>query len=103
MNVELICDAQDFLVTDYWDRCYARITKEEMLTRCSQKYGWPFEVKLTGIATIEFTPSEFKIKYFLRVGNDPEKLLRIYFIHDDAKKFFIVGSLPCHLHAVMIK
>lgn len=118
VNVELICDALDFLATDYWDHRYARITKEEMLTRCSQKYGRPFEVKPTGTATIEFTPSEYKIKYFidssgkevdsdleyhLRVGNDPENLLRIYFLHDDAKKLVIVGSLPHHLRAVTIK
>lgn len=118
VNVELICDALDFLAIDYWDRRYARITKEEMLTRCSQKYGWPFEAKPTGTATIEFTPSEYKIKYFidssgkevdsdleyhLRVGNDPENLLRICFLHDDAKKLFIVGLLPHHLRAVTTK
>ena len=118
MNIELICDALDFLATDYWDRRYARITTEEMLTRCSQKYGRPFEVKPTGNATIEFTPSEYKIKYFidpsgnevdssleyhLRVGNDPENLLRIYFLHDDTKKLIVVGSLPRHLRAVTIK
>ena len=118
VDIELICNALDFLATDYWDRRYAHITTEEMLTRCSQKYGRPFEVKPTGNATIEFTPSEYKIKYFidpsgnevdssleyhLRVGNDPENLLRIYFLHDDTKKLIVVGSLPRHLRAVTIK
>lgn len=100
VDVELICDALDFLATDYWDRRYKRITSDEMFTRCSQKYGRPLEVKPTGKTTIEFTPNEYKIKYHINsqghitdsdldyhpgVGNDPENLLRIYFLHDDAK------------------
>ena len=118
VDVDLICDALDFLATDYWDRRYKRITSDEMLTRCSQKYGRPFEVKPTGKTTIEFTPNEYKIKYHtnsqghiidsdldyhLGVGNDPENLLRIYFLHDDVKKMIVVGSLPRHLRAVTIK
>lgn len=118
VSVELICDALDFLATDYWDRRYQRISSYEMFTRCSQKYGRPFEVKPTGKTTIEFTPNEYKIKYYvnaqgqevdsdldyhLGVGNDPENLLRIYFLHDDAKKRIVVGSLPHHLRAVTIK
>ena len=118
ISVELICDALDFLATDYWDRRYARITTEEVNNRCSEKYGRPFEVKPTGKTTIEFTPSEYKIKYYanaqgrvvdsdldyhLGVGNDPENLLRIYFLHDDEKKLIVVGSLPHHLRAVTIK
>ena len=118
ISVELICDALDFLATDYWERRYARITTEEMNCRCSEKYGRPFEVKPTGTTTIEFTPTQYKVKYFhgaagkpvesaldyhLGVGNDPENLLRIYFLHDDAKKLIVVGSLPRHLRAVTIK
>lgn len=118
VSVELICDALDFLATDYWDRRYQRISSDEMFTRCSQKYGRPFEVKPTGKTTIEFTPSEYKIKYYtnaqgrvvdsdldyhLGVGNDPENLLRVYFLHDDVKQLVVVGSLPHHLRAVTIK
>lgn len=118
ISVELICDALDFLATDYWDRRYTRITTDEMNSRCSEKYGRPFEVKPTGTTTIEFTPSQYKVKYFLgaagkpvesaldyhlRVGNDPENLLRIYFLHDDEKQLIVVGSLPRHLRAVTIK
>lgn len=118
IDVELICDALDFLATDYWERRYSRITTEEMNSRCSEKYGRPFEVKPTGTTTIEFTPSQYKVKYFpgalgkpvespldfhLGVGNDPENLLRIYFLHDDEKKLIVVGSLPRHLRAVTIK
>lgn len=118
VSVELICDALDFLATDYWERRYARISTEEMNSRCSEKYGRPFEVKPTGTTTIEFTPTQYKVKYFpgvagkpvesaldyhLGVGNDPENLLRIYFLHDDTKKLIVVGSLPRHLRAVTIK
>lgn len=118
VSVELICDALDFLSTDYWDHRYQRISSDEMFTRCSQKYGRPFEVKPTGKTTIEFTPGEYKIKYYvnaqgrvidsdldyhLGVGNDPENLLRIYFLHDDEKQLVVVGSLPHHLRAVTIK
>lgn len=118
VSVELICDALDFLATDYWERRYAQISTEEMNSRCSEKYGRPFEVKPTGTTTIEFTPTQYKVKYFpgvtgkpvesaldyhLGVGNDPENLLRIYFLHDDTKKLIIVGSLPRHLRAVTIK
>ena len=39
VSVELICDALDFLATDYWDRRYLRISTEEMNNRCSEKYG----------------------------------------------------------------
>ena len=118
VSAELICDALDFLATDYWDRRYLRISTEELNSRCSEKYGRPFEVKPTGTTTIEFTPAEYKIKYFpgakgkpvespldfhLGVGNDPENLLRIYFLHDDEKKLIVVGSLPRHLRAVTVQ
>lgn len=118
VNVQLICDALDFLATDYWDCRYRRISGEERDIRCSEKYGRPFEVKRTGASTIEFTPAEYKVKYFpgakgkpvesaldyhLRVGNDPENLLRIYFLHDDQKQLIVVGSLPRHLRAVTIQ
>ena len=117
VDVGLICDALDFLATDYWDQRYRRISIEEMYTRCSVKYGRPFEIKPTGNATVEFTPSQYKIKYFsgargkpvespldyhLRVGNDPEDLLRIYFLHDDKKQLIVVGSLPRHLKTITI-
>lgn len=118
VSVELICDALDFLATDYWARRYERISTEEMNDRCSKKYGRPFEVKPTGKSTVEFTPSQYKVKYFigaagkpvespldfhLGVGSDPENLLRIYFLHDDEKKRIVVGSLPRHLRAITIQ
>lgn len=117
VDVKLICDALDFLATDYWARRYEQISTEEMNTRCAEKYGRPFGVKPTGEQTVKYKPSQYKIKYFpgikgkpvespldyhLGVGNDPENLLRIYFLHDDEKKLIVVGSLPRHLQAVTI-
>lgn len=119
VDVGLICDALDFLATDYWDNRYLRIPDHEMYKRCSEKYGRRFEIKPTGENTINFTPGQYKIKYYdnprtgkkmesaldyhLRVGSAPESLLRIYFLHDDSKKLIVVGSLPRHLRAVTIK
>lgn len=118
VDLGLICDALDYLATDYWEQRYLRVSKEDAMARCSKKYGRPFSVKPTGTQTIQFTPAEYKIKYFLGakgkpvesaldyhlgVGNAPENLLRIYFLHDDEKKLIIVGSLPRHLTAVTIK
>lgn len=118
VNLDLICDAVDFLATDYYARRFEGLSTEEMNTRCSRKYGRPFEVKPTGASTIAFTPLQYKIKYFpgrngkpvesaldfhLCVGNDPESLLRIYFLHDDAKQRIVIGSLPRHLRAVTIQ
>ncbi len=117
-SVALVCDALDYLATDYWEQRYRQLPREIALTRCGEKYGRPFVVKPTGQTTIDFTPSEYRIKYFrdargeeidsdmdyhLRVGNDPENLLRIYFLHDDDEQRIVVGSLPDHLRAVKIQ
>lgn len=118
VDVELICDAIDFLATDYWDRRYRQLATEDMLTRCSHKYGRPFEVTPVGERAIEFTPSQYRIKYFrdtqgklresplnfhLKVGNDAENLIRIYFLHDDEKQLIVIGSLPRHLRTPTIQ
>jgi len=117
-DVELICDALDFLATDYWDRRYLQISQEEMLKRCSEKYGRPFDICPTGSPSIEMFPEEYKIDYYkdaqgkgresgldyhLRVRNDSENLLRIYFLHDDAKRLIVIGSLPRHLRTAKIQ
>lgn len=117
-DIALVCDALDYLATDYWEQRYKQLPKEITLTRCGEKYGRPFVVKPTGQMTIEFTPSEYRIKYFknaqgmdadsdldyhLRVGNDTENLLRIYFLHDDARQLIVIGSLPDHLRAVKVQ
>ena len=117
-DVSLVCDALDYLATDYWEQRYEQLPKEIALTRCGEKYGRPFDVTPVGQITIDFTPGEYKIKYFknaqgketdsdlnyhLRVGNDSENLLRIYFLHDDDKKLIVIGSLPDHLRTVMFQ
>lgn len=114
-DVGLICDALDFLSTDYWASRYEQISDEEMWTRCSWKYQRPFEIKPIGEETVKRFPREYKAKYtfygedcrrevpfdtHLRVGNDAEKLLRIYFFHDDGKQLVVVGSLPRHLSTI---
>ena len=112
VSVELICDALDFLATDYWERRYVRTSEADMLSRCSRKYGRPFEVSPTGQRSIEVVGRDYKIKYggdvkdkprerpldyHLKVGNDSENLLRVYFLHDDERQLIVVGSLPRHL------
>lgn len=118
VDMNLICDAIDYLATDYRDCRYRKITQEEADLRCSQKYGRRFDIRPVGVTTIEYTPVQYKIKYFpgakgklvespldwhLCVGSDPETLLRIYFLHDDDKKLIVVGSLPRHLKSVTIQ
>ena len=118
INLPLICDALDFLATDYWANRFERLPWHAVLDSCSRKYGRPFEVSSIGEMTIQFTPAQYKIKYFtnaqgkkretaldqhLKVGNDPENLLRIYFTLDEDKKLIVVGSLPRHLKAVTIR
>ena len=118
VDLGLLCDALDFLATDYWDYRFSRLSKDEMNCRCSAKYGRPFDVSKLGDYTIEFTPSEYKVKYkmtgtekareyalnwHLKVGNDPENLLRIYFFPDDKAQKLVIGSLPEHLRAVQIQ
>lgn len=117
-DVELICDALDYLATDYWEMRYLQVPKDVTLTRCAEKYDRPFEVKPTGKVTIEAFPGEYRMKYYkdgqgnemdsdldyhLRVGNKSEYLLRIYFLHDDENQLIVVGSLPDHLSSVKIQ
>ena len=118
VDLGLLCDALDFLATDYWDYRFDKLPVDEMNRRCSAKYGRPFIVTKLGDLTIEFTPSDYKIKYkmtgtekareyalswHLKVGNDPENLLRIYFFPDDKARKLVIGSMPEHLRAVQIR
>ena len=118
VDLGLLCDALDFLATDYWDYRFDKLPVDEMNRRCSAKYGRPFDVRKLGDMTIEFTPSEYKVKYkmtgtekareyalswHLTVGNDPENLLRIYFFPDDKARKLVIGSMPEHLRAVQIR
>ncbi len=118
VDIGLICDALDFLATDYWECRYQIISEDEMLLNCSRKYGRPFEIAPVGERTIQFAREEYTIPYYrdaqgklrdsvldchLKVGNDAENLLRIYFLHDDEKRTIVVGSLPRHLTTATIQ
>ncbi len=114
-NIELICDALDYLATEYWEQRYGGKAKLIADTYCAEKYGRPFKINPSGQMSTAKWPSEYKIKYFknehgkkyespldyhLRSGNDTEYLVRIYFLHDDKKKKIVIGSLPDHLPTV---
>lgn len=118
VDMKLLCNALEFLATEYRDEMEGLITEEEMLNQCSKKYNRPFDVSPVGSSTIEFTPNEYKVKYYigyngkpvesaldlhLRVGNDAENLLRIYFLYDKDKRLVVIGSLPKHLRNIQIK
>ena len=111
-DVELICDALEFLATDYRDELIGIITEDEMNANCSDKYGRPFEVTPLSFPSVQGAPKEYKIKYkighkgkpvesvlnlHLRIGNTAEDLIRIYFLYDSDKQLIVVGSLPKHL------
>lgn len=117
VDLGVICDALDFLATDYRDKRYQVITEDEMNNRCSEKYNRPFEVMPTGTMSVSVYYQEYhvpydtptkrtngdrELDYHLGWGNSSDGLLRIYFFHDDKKKLIVVGSLPLHL-PIMIR
>lgn len=112
LNMELLCDALEFLAEEYRSNLLGDLSEDEMNQACDQKYGRPFLVTPQKGLSVEAYPGDYKIKYFkgadgklhedpldyhLKVGNDSEKLLRIYFLFDKEKKIIVVGSLPKHL------
>lgn len=112
ISAKLICSALTYLATEYWEQRWQQLSEDDANRRCMEKYGRPFTVTRVGLTTIKHTPTEYKIKYFrnekgklkesslnyhLKVGNQSESLLRIYFLHDDESRLIVVGSLPEHL------
>jgi hypothetical protein len=105
------CDALEYLATEYRSELIGEISEDKRNSLCSQKYGRLFEVSpLTGLSAksiqdyrIKYYPGakgkpiESKLDLHLKVGNDSENLLRIYFLYDKDKKLIVVGSLPYHL------
>ena len=112
VDMKLLCDALEFLATEYRNELIGEITEEERNLLCSKRYGRPFTVTpIKGMSPQAYS-AEYKIKYYenekgkkyesvldlhLKVGNDSENLLRIYFLYDKEKKLIVVGSLPKHL------
>lgn len=118
VNMKLLCDALEYLATEYRDELLGLIDITERDRRCSQKYERPFEVVPTKGASIKMYPKDYKIKYYigykgnpveselnlhLRVGNESDNLLRIYFLFDKNKKLIVIGSLPEHLKTTSYK
>ena len=115
VNLSLLCDALEYLATEYRDELLGYISHDECLNRCTKKYNRGFEVTpLTG-TSVEMYPTEYRIKYYpspkgkpvesllnlhLKVGVDPRTLIRIYFLYDKEKQLIVVGSLPKHLKTV---
>lgn len=117
IDFSLICDALDFLATDYWNNVFGELTDEQLLKNCSMKYKRPFEVVPITDYTIDSIPAQYKVKYsmpgdkrrkevalklHLRVGRDPNSLLRIYFFLDKERKLIVIGSLPHHLKTITL-
>lgn len=112
VNLSLLCDALEYLATDYRDELLGLISEEEKLNRCSRKYDRPFIVTPVKGVSVGMYPSEYKIKYgispkgklvetpldlHLKVGDKSDNLLRIYFLYDKETKQIVIGSLPKHL------
>ena len=114
IDMNLLCDALEFLATEYWENKLNKLSKEDMNIICSEKYERPFDVVPNGEYTLKTITKEYKVKYksedstskeryldmHLRVGVDVERLIRIYFFFDGIKKLVVVGSLPKHLQTV---
>lgn len=112
VHLPLLCDALEFLATDYRDELLGLISPEEMLNRCAQKYNRSFEVTPLSGTSVEMFAKDYQIKYYigkkgkpvesqlnlhLKVGIDTRNLIRIYFLYDKDKQLIVVGSLPKHL------
>ncbi len=111
IDMKLLCDALEYLATEYYDFYTKQITEEEARYRGSLKYNRPFEVTPTGTGSIMMTPYEYKVKYklhgstskevaldmHLKAGVAATHLIRIYFFYDSYNRYFVVGSLPKHL------
>lgn len=115
VDMPLLCDAVEFLAVEYRDCLMRTITPEEKENICSDKYGRRFEVTTINDRSIETFPGEYKIKYgrsykgkpaemplnlHLKIGVDPEHLIRIYFLYDTENKLIVIGSMPKHLSTI---
>lgn len=118
VDMQLLCDALEYLAHEYRDVRAGEISWEEAIQRSSDKYGRPFEICPNGATSIEMYASDYKIKYYigpmgkpiespltdhLKVGKSAKNLLRIYFLYDAEKRKIVVGSLPGHLKVAQIQ
>lgn len=118
IDMHLLCDAIEYLATEYRGLKTGELQWDEVQNKCSEKYGRPFEVTGCGDTSIEMYSNQYKVKYkigfkgkavetpldeHLKVGNSAGNLIRIYFFYDDEKKIIVVGSLPHHLKVAQIQ
>lgn len=115
VDISLLCDALDFLGTDYWETVFGSLSQENMLNNCSLKYQRPFSVAPIQDRTIAHTTTQYHIPYadkpnakekmhplklHLKVRNDSASLLRIYFFLDKRRQLIVIRSLPHHLKTI---
>ncbi|MHC1694001.1 MAG: hypothetical protein AB9835_01730 [Eubacteriales bacterium] len=118
IELDLLCDALEYLATEYWDELNGLICEEERNNLCSKYYDRPFEITPNSTLSIEMYSSAYKIKYYigykgkpkesplnlhLKVGNTRGNLLRIYFLYDKDNHLIVIGSLPDHLPVATTK
>ncbi|MEL7648672.1 MAG: hypothetical protein AAGU76_11300 [Sedimentibacter sp.] len=118
VDMNLLCDAIEYLAHEYRAFLTGEITKEECAKACSETYNRNFNVSPSGDMSIQAYSFEYKVKYgvgftgkpkevalnqHLKVGNENKNLLRIYFFYDNDKKLIVVGSLPKHLKTITEK
>ncbi|MHB1454296.1 MAG: hypothetical protein ACYCYM_10145 [Saccharofermentanales bacterium] len=118
VDLRLLCDAIEFLATDYLDELTGRIDEDQMNRCCTEKYGRPFTISPVSDVSAAMYPKDYKIKYgvgftgkpvealldlHLCIGVDPCNLIRIYFLFDRTNRLIVVGSLPGHLRTVSYK
>jgi len=106
VDLNLICDALEFLANEYWDELNGIIDLEESLRLCSLYYNRPFEVGECGDRNIRDYPEDYcishnsksiQLTHHLKIGKDSKRLVRIYFYYDKADQTILIGSMPKHL------
>lgn len=112
IDMQLLCDALEFLANEYRDQKNRLITRDEADARGAEKYAKTFKVVPSGEATVNQYADKYLVEYddggknspkrraleeHLKTGNKAEFLIRIYFFYDGRNQKIIVGSLPEHL------
>lgn len=108
VDVDVICDALDYLDKAYSKYLFENLSLDELNTISANIYNRPYNVTPSGIPVS--AKGECKVKYafvnenriehildqHLKIGGHGE-LLRIYFVVDKDRKKIVIGSLPNHL------
>ena len=108
VDVDVICDALDYLDKAYSRYLFENLSLDELNTISANIYNRPYNVTPSGIPVS--AKGDCKVKYafvnenrvehildqHLKIGAHGE-LLRIYFIVDKERMKIVIGSLPNHL------